>query len=292
MYGPPRHNPRVPDELTVAVVIPTRDRPEYLEVTLASVAPQARAARAELLVVSDGPDSAAEAVARRHGAGFLSLPQPAGLNAARNAAAARLGGLIVFVDDDVQAPPGWLDALLEGVRAAPDHEAFGGPIRAQLEGGGPHVCGREPPPITTLDLGPEDRDVPLVWGANMAIRATAFARVGRFDESIFVRGDEEEWQRRLTATGGRIRYVARAGLTHRRTASDSTVGSLSRAAYGHGRAARRYDARKGSAPPVRAELRTLAGCAWHAVRRRCAFGIVFGAHTAGRLREAVSSRTP
>jgi GT2 family glycosyltransferase len=230
-------------------------------------------------------------VARRHGAAFFSLPQPAGLNAARNAAAARLsGGLIVFVDDDVQAPPGWLDALLDGVRAAPDHEVFGGPIRAQLEGGGPRACGREPAPITTLDLGEEDRDVTLVWGANMAIRPSAFARAGGFDESIFVRGDEEEWQRRVTASGGRIRYVARAGLAHRRTPSDSTVRSLSRAAYGHGRAARRFDARKGTAPPLRGELRTLAGCAWHAIRQRCAFGIVFGAHTAGRLREALAGR--
>lgn len=277
------------------MVVPTRDRPAYLEVTLASVAPQAEAAHAELLVVSDGPDSTSEAVARRHGAAFFSLPQPRGLNAARNAAATRVTTeLIVFVDDDVRAPSGWLSALLEGVRDAPDHEVFGGPIRAQLEGGGPRACGREPVPITTLDLGSEDRDVELVWGANMAIRTSALARAGGFDESIYVRGDEEEWQRRLAAAGGRIRYVAGAGLVHRRTAADSTIRSLSRAAYGHGRAARRFDAHKGTAPPVRGELRTLVGCAWHTLRRRCAFGIVFGAHTAGRLREtlALARRKP
>jgi GT2 family glycosyltransferase len=275
----------------VTVVIPTRDRPAYLDVTLASVAPQARAAQAELLVVSDGPDPASAATAERHGAAFLSLPEPRGLNAARNAAVERATGeLIVFVDDDVRAPPGWLDALLEGVRSAPTHDVFGGPIRAELEGGGPRACGREPAPITTLDLGSEDRDARFVWGANMAIRTTALARVGGFDESIFVRGDEEEWQRRLVAGGGRIRYIAGAGLAHRRTEADSRVRSLARAAYGHGRAARRYDARKGTAPSIAGELRTLAGCAWHAVRRRCAFGIVFGAHTAGRLREALGGR--
>ncbi len=283
----------MPDEFTATVVVPTRGRPAYLEVTLASVAPQADAARAELLVVSDGPDAATEAVARRHGAAFLSLPRPAGLNAARNLAAATASGqLIVFIDDDVEAPPGWLNALLAGVRAGPDYEVFGGPIRARLEGGGPRTCGREPAPITTLDLGGEDRDVPLVWGANMAIRASAFARAGNFDETIFVRGDEEDWQRRLTARGGRIRYLAQAGLEHRRTASDSTVRSLSRAAFQHGRAARRFDARKGTPPSLRVELRTLAGCLWHTVRRRCSFGIVFGAHTVGRLSEALESRRP
>ena len=77
------------------------------------------------------------------------------MNAARNAGVrAATGDLIVFIDDDVSVPPGWLDALLAGVAAAPDREVYGGPIRARLEGGGPRACGREPPPITTLDHGP------------------------------------------------------------------------------------------------------------------------------------------
>jgi GT2 family glycosyltransferase len=278
---------------TASVVIPTRRRPDYLDVTLSSVVPQADRAGAEVLVVSDGLDLATADVAGRHGARLVSLPKPAGLNAARNAAVAVVSSdLIVFVDDDVEAPPGWLDAVLAGARSAPDRDVFGGPIRARLEGGGPHACGREPAPITTLDLGGVDCDVPFVWGANMAIRARAFERIGGFDETIFVRGDEEEWQRRYAADGGRVRYVASAGLDHRRSVSDSTVRTLAAAAYGHGRAARRYDARKGTAPPIRGELRTLAGCAWHTVRRRCAIGIVLGAHTAGRLREALADRRP
>ena len=93
-------------------------------------------------------------------------------------------------------------------RAAPDHDVFGGPIRARLEGGGPRACGREPAPITTLDLGPDDRDVAFVWSANMAVRRRALERIGPFDETIFVRGDEEDWQRRYAASGGRIRYLA------------------------------------------------------------------------------------
>jgi glycosyltransferase involved in cell wall biosynthesis len=276
----------------VSVVVPTRGRPAYLEVTLASVAAQTQAAGAQLLVVSDGPDDGAAEVARRHGAEYVSLPASRGLNAARNAAlSSATGELIAFVDDDVEIPDGWLAALLEGVRAAPEHGVFGGPIHARLEGGGPRCCGREPPPISTLELGPEDHDAAFVWGANMAIRASAAARVGPFDESIFVRGDEEEWQRRYLAQGGRIRYVAGAGLVHRRTPADSTMRRLVRAAYGHGRAARRFDARKRTEPPLSRELRVLAGCLWHTLRRRCAFGIILGAQEAGRLREAVAGRS-
>ena len=272
-------------------MVPTRERPGYLDVTLASVSPQAARAGAEVLVVSDGADPATAEIADRHGARLLSLSTPSGLNAARNAAVATVrSDVVVFVDDDVEAPPGWLEAMLTGIRSAPERDVFGGPIRARLEGGGPRACGREGAPITTLDLGPEDRDVEFVWGANMAIRTRAFARVGGFDETIFVRGDEEDWQRRYAATGGRIRYVARAGLDHRRSAEDSTITMLARAAYGHGRAARRYDIHKGTAPPIARELRTLAACAWHTLRRRCAIGIVLSAHTAGRLREALADR--
>jgi glycosyltransferase involved in cell wall biosynthesis len=274
---------------TVSIAIPTRARSHYLDVTLASIVPQADSAGAEVLVVSDGGDTATERVAQRHGVRLISLPQPQGLNAARNRAVNETTGeLIVFVDDDVEAPRGWLEALLAGVRAAPDHDAFGGPIRARLEGGGPRACGREGAPITTLELGVEDRDVPLVWGANMAIRRRAFERVGRFDETLNGRGDEEDWERRYARQGGLIRYVAGAGLDHRRTAADATVRALASAGFEVGRTARRNDLRNGTAPSLASELRTLAGCAWHVVRRRCAIGIVLFAHTAGRLREAVA----
>jgi glycosyltransferase involved in cell wall biosynthesis len=258
---------------------------------LASVVPQAERHCAEVLVVSDGPDAPTELVARRHGTRIVVLPRPAGANAARNRAVDEARGkVIVFIDDDVDAPPGWLGALLDGIRRAPDHDVFGGPIRARLEGGGPRACGREGPPITTLDLGPDDCDASLVWSANMAVRRRAFERLGGFDETIFGRGEEEEWQQRYIATGRRIRYIGGAGLDHRRTSADATVRALASAGYQLGRSARRNDVRKAAAPPITKELRTLTGCLWHIFRRRCAIGGVLLAENAGRLREALSER--
>ncbi len=282
----------LPDKPTASILIPTLASSAYLEVTLASVMPQATAAGAEVIVVSDGPDPVTASVAARHGARLVALPQQRGVNAARNAGieAAR-GDLLVLIDSDVQAPTGWLEALLAGVRVNPDREVFGGPIRARLEGG-PRGCGREPPPITALDAGPRDHDVPLVWGANMAIRRSAFDRIGRFDEDLSGRGDEEDWELRYTASGGRIRYLAAAGLDHRRAPADSRLRALTRAAYEHGREAHRHDIRAGTVRTIPAELRILAGCAWHTLRRRCAFGIVMGARTAGSLREALAGRRP
>ena len=60
-----------------SIVIPTRGRPHYLTVTLASVMPQARAHGAEVLVVSDGTDAATAGVAAAHGAGLISLARAA-----------------------------------------------------------------------------------------------------------------------------------------------------------------------------------------------------------------------
>ena len=87
------------------------------------------------------------------------------------------------------------------------------------------------------------------------------------------RADPLRGRRRASTTAARARTRA--------------IGGLSRAAYGRGRNSRRYDARKGVAPPVAAELRTLAGCVWHIFRRRCGNGIVLSALTLGRLREAL-----
>jgi glycosyltransferase involved in cell wall biosynthesis len=279
----------VPATPTASIIVATRGRPDYLEVTLASVAPQAECAGAELIVVCDGVQPASAAVAERHGARVLTLRDRKGANAARNAGvAAATSDLLVLIDDDIEAPPAWLRALLAGVRRSPRHEVFGGPIRARLEGGGPRSCGREPAPITTLELGPKDRDAPRVWSANMAIARSAIDRIGPFDETITGRGEEEEWELRYAAHGGRIRYIADAWLEHRRSPEDATVDVLARASYRLGRTARRNDLRNGAAPPIRRELRTLAGCAWHTVRRRCANGIVMSAHSAGRLREALA----
>ena len=197
----------------------------------------------------------------------------------------------MFVDDDVEAPPGWLRSSLEGRRRHPDAQVLGGPIEVRLEGSRLRMCGREAPPITTLDGGPEDREMDVVWGANMAIDRRAFELAGTFDPGVPYGFDEDMWERRLRARGGHIIYVARAGLVHRRDARR--------------RAPRRADARRVQArhgrcaptsstaarrPSLARELRVLAGCIFHIFRYRCGNGILLTAHSAGRL-VSCSSKT-
>ena len=142
-----------------------------------------------------------------------------------------------------------------------------------------------------MDLGDGDRDVPRAWGANLAIRASAFASVGEFDPHRNCwSGDEEEWEERLLRAGGRIRYVAGAGLDHRRSAADATLRALARPRTGAD-ARRATTTSTSTAPPPRPpRLRVLVGCLWHTLRRRCANGPVMAAHSWGRLERALERR--
>jgi glycosyltransferase involved in cell wall biosynthesis len=278
-----------------SVVVPTRGRASYLRVALDSLVSQDLDASYEVLVVDDGPDAetraVAEAAAARSQAPVRYVPREGvpGLNSARNTGiAAATSDLIVFVDDDVEAPPQWLRELVAGRARHPEALAFGGPIHLRLEGSRLPMCGREPPPITNLDAGPEDREVELVWGANMALDRRALALAGTFDPGVPYGFDEDMWERRLRAAGGQIVYVARAGLVHRRDARDARLGRLVREAYRRGRALRRYVEHRGDAPSLGQELRVLAGCVFHVFRYRCGNGILLTAHSIGRLRQHVS----
>jgi glycosyltransferase involved in cell wall biosynthesis len=283
-------------QMDASVIVPTRHRPRYLRVALESLASQSLASSAyEVLVVDDGPTQAtravAEQVARRTGAriGYVEREGVPGLNSARNTGvAAADSDFLVFVDDDVEAPRRWLAELIEGRRRYPDHLVFGGPIRLRLEGSRLRMCGREAPPITTLDRGLADREVELVWGANMAIARPAFELAGMFDPGVPYGFDEDMWERRLRAAGGRIMYVARAGLVHRRDRRDARLGSLVREAYRRGRNLRGYSEHAGHAPSFRQELRVLAGCMFHTLRYRCGNGILLTAHSAGRVRACLA----
>jgi GT2 family glycosyltransferase len=273
-----------------SIVIPTRARPSYLEVALASIAPQATAAGAELLVIDDaGASAAVAAIAERFGARYEPHPGPLGLNVARNTGVQHSSGeLVVFVDDDVEVSPGWLAALLGAAEQHPEVQVFTGPIRPRLEGSRLRSCGREGSPITALDLGPDDGEARYAWGANMTVRRGALERVGPFDVTLKDAGDEQEWQDRLRRTeNGRVLYVAAAALDHRRSGRDARLGALARAARGRGRASRRFDAWRGEAPNISTELRTLAGCVGHVLRYRCPAGLTMVAHSVGRLSESL-----
>src|ERR687889_2266187 len=98
----------------MTVVVPTRGRAAYLEVTLDSLSRQRTETPYEILVVDDGATDATPDVAERFGARLIRHGERRSLNAARNSGLREAAApLVAFVDDDVLVPPGWLEALVE-----------------------------------------------------------------------------------------------------------------------------------------------------------------------------------
>jgi glycosyltransferase involved in cell wall biosynthesis len=282
--------------LEASVIVPTRNRARYLSVALDSLVQQdAGSERYEVVVVDDGPDAETRNVAKRAAersevsVRYVERAGEPGLNSARNTGIdAGSAPFVVFVDDDIEAPSGWLRALLDGRKRHPDALVLGGPIEVRLEDFRLPLCGREPPPITALDAGAEDREIDVVWGANMGVERRAFELAGTFDPGVPYGFDEDMWERRLRERGGHVMYVADAGLVHRRDSADSRLRPLMAAAYRRGRALRAYSVHRGQAPSLARELRWLAGCFLHTFRFRCGNGLLLTAHSAGRLVELLA----
>jgi succinoglycan biosynthesis protein ExoM len=124
--------------LSVSLAIPTQRRPEGLAIAVRSTFRQTGVdlGRLELVIVDNDQVPSAAPVARQLAA---EAPFPvcyvhepaAGVANARNAAlAAASGDLIAFLDDDEEAAPGWLAALIE-TQARYDADVVFGPVQAR-----------------------------------------------------------------------------------------------------------------------------------------------------------------
>ncbi len=126
-------------DIAVSIVIPTQRRPEPLARAIRSCFAQTGVAPAalELIVVdNDAAPSARAAVEALEAEApfpvrYVHEPRP-GVANARNAGVAEVkGALIAFLDDDEEAPPGWLAALIDVQRRFEADLVFG-PVRARL----------------------------------------------------------------------------------------------------------------------------------------------------------------
>jgi len=123
---------------SISIVIPTQRRPESLLRAARSALRQAgvEASRLELVIADNDQIPSARALAEQL-AGEAAFPviyvhEPrAGVANVRNAALGRASGeLIAFLDDDEEAPAGWLAALLEA-QVRFDADVVFGPVRAR-----------------------------------------------------------------------------------------------------------------------------------------------------------------
>lgn len=104
----------LPANVSVSVIVPTCNRADQLRQCLVSLSTQRTPRRIEIIVVDNRPSlGTGRAVAHEFpGVVVVDEPRP-GLSYARNAGfAAATGDILVATDDDVVAPPDWVEKLV------------------------------------------------------------------------------------------------------------------------------------------------------------------------------------
>ncbi len=283
-----------------SIVIPTRARPDYLRVALASIAPQAVAAGAEVLVVDDaGPSPAVRGLAERFGARYEPHPAPLGLNVARNTGVerstrgaggvrrrrrrgrprlaagaaggrARAPGRTGLRRPHPRPPGGPCLRAAADVRRRPSPHSISAratPTRCASRGAPTWPCAAPPSSASGLfdvDAGARRRRAGVA-GTLLIARQTR-----RADRILYVAAP-----RSITAAPERTHGCARWRAPPTRTRARRPAASTPSA---------------GRRPVFHASWRTLAGCLGHVVRRRCPAGLTMAAHSLGRVREGAAER--
>lgn len=145
-----------------------------------------------------------------------------GLSHARNTGiSASTGKLIVFLDDDVEVDPGWLEALVDEM-SDPNVWIAGGRVKphgiSTLPDWLPHEYSYL---VSIFDPSPVAIDMPKVMGGNSITRRDVFDKIGVFDPRLGRRGkkllggEEVEFYQRVWSKGGRIRYTPHAVIHHK-----------------------------------------------------------------------------
>jgi GT2 family glycosyltransferase len=156
----------------------------------------------------------------------MQYPVPGKSGALNRAIERARGELIVFTDDDVDADPNWLSAIVACARANPDYGIFGGRILPDWEA---RPSGQRfldwIPMGSTFAIVEDDRNGPCeatkVWGPNTTIRRSLLTPDLRYREDIgplpggvFAMGEDQEIVMRLAGRGARAYRCADAVVHH------------------------------------------------------------------------------
>ena len=225
----------------VAVLIPTLRRPESLDRTLRSLSLQTGRETLidQVVVVDNSPEASARAVAQAWSASlpitFVHEPNP-GVATARNAGLAVVSApYVAFIDDDEEAPPHWLSALLATHKAL-DADVTFGPWRGQASA----AADWKRPYLDAFfsRIGPDSSgltDERYGCGNSLMTRATTLAGPAPFDPAYDqVGGEDDRLYQALDRRGARFAWSAEAWVWEHAPAHRCHIAYTLRRAFSFG----------------------------------------------------------
>ena len=226
----------------VSIVIPTQRRPGGLAVAMASALAQSGVDPTTVeLVVADNdqvPSARAAVEAAATAAPFPVLyvhePAPGVANVRNRALSVARGALIAFLDDDQDAPAGWLAGLL-AVQAAARADVVFGPVHARApEGVVTHRAYFERF-FSRLDDSAEGLIDHFYGCGNSLIRRAALPSEQPFAvERNTIGGEDDLLFGTLQATGARFAWAPRAWVWEDPIPARLTLGYTLARAFGYG----------------------------------------------------------
>lgn len=199
------------DQMSISVVIPHLNQPDFLRRCLASIKAGTRQPT-EIFVVDNGsvrmPQDVCDAV---EGVTLLRQDIP-GPGPARNLGVRHASGdILAFIDADCLADPQWLAAAAREM-ANPGAEILGGDVRIAYD---------DPDNLTAIEAYESvygyrmDRYIAkegFTGTGNLVVRAHVLAAVGPFADLSMA--EDIDWGKRATGKGHRLQYVADMKVYH------------------------------------------------------------------------------
>jgi GT2 family glycosyltransferase len=203
----------------VSVVVPTHGRPEALARCLEALAAQDHPDdRMEVIVVDDAGSPPATAVVGRFAdrlpVRLLTQPHRGPARARNRGAAASIGEILAFTDDDCRPEASWLTELTAAARRHP-RAMIGGHTRNALTGNRYSGASQLIVDIVYEHYNATPENARFFASNNLAVGRAAFAEVGGFDEGFTVLACEDrELCDRWIHSGRPLVYIPSAIVGH------------------------------------------------------------------------------
>ena len=225
--------------MRISIVIATKDRASYVARALASLEEQIAAPSFEVVVADNGSTDDTKTVVEAQAARgsypvrYVFEPEPNRGKARNRGIESAEGYLVLFVDDDVQLPPGFLAA----------HEAAHTTSNLVVNGPILNVASYDDRPKP----GAANYSRAFLCTCNVSLPRHALDAVGGFDEMFRLYGWEDtELGVRLREAGMRWRFAWDAYLWHIKAPSHNTLEVETRKAMERARMAKYFLAKQNS----------------------------------------------